>query len=122
VVRADGSETGADTLAAAVQLAAILGAALHVVCTYGALQAPSDADAALTAATTAARSEGLQALTHARRGDPSRALIAVAREQDADLLVVAGEGMSSTSLPVPRGVPDRVSHDAPCSVLIVRTD
>jgi nucleotide-binding universal stress UspA family protein len=36
----DGSETGAKALAVALELAAVLGAAVHVVSAYGALQAP----------------------------------------------------------------------------------
>lgn len=122
VVAGDGSETGANTLAAAMQLAAVLGATLHVVSAYGALQAPSDAEEVLAAATRAACAEGLQAVTHARRGAPSRALMAVAEEQDADLLVVAAEGMNRASLPLPGAMPDKLFHHAPCSVLIVRTD
>jgi hypothetical protein len=93
VVGADGSETGGKALAVALSFGHVLGAALHVVSAYGVLQAPSDAEAVLEAATRAARAEGLEAVTHARRGDPAEALIAVAEEQHADLLVVGNRGM-----------------------------
>jgi nucleotide-binding universal stress UspA family protein/L-amino acid N-acyltransferase YncA len=122
VVGADGSETGANALAIALRLAAVLGAALHVVSAYSALQAPSDAEAVLAEATRAARAEGLEAVTHARRDDPAEALIAVAEDQDADLLVVGSRGMSRASRSLLGSVPNKVSHHAPCSVLIVRTD
>jgi nucleotide-binding universal stress UspA family protein/RimJ/RimL family protein N-acetyltransferase len=122
VVGADGSETGAKALAVALRLAAVLGAALHVVSAYGALQAPSDAEAVLAEATRDVRAEGIEALTHARRDDPAEALIAVAEEQDADLLVVGSVGMSRASRFVLGNVPNKVSHHAPCSILIVRTD
>jgi nucleotide-binding universal stress UspA family protein/L-amino acid N-acyltransferase YncA len=122
VVGADGSETGANALTVALQLATALGAALHVVSAYGALQAPSDAEAVLAAATRAARAEGLEAVTHARRDDSAEALIAVAEEQDAELLVVGSTGMSLASRFLPGSVPNKVSDHAPCSVLIVPTD
>ncbi len=122
VVGADGSETGRKALVVALQLAATLGTALHVVSAYGVLQAPSDAEAVLTAATRAARAEGPEAITHARREDPAEALIAVAEEQDADLLVVGSKGMRGASRFLLGSVPNKVSHHAPCSVLIVRTD
>ena len=122
VVGADGSETGAEALAVALRLAAALRSELHVVSAYGPIQAPSDAEAVLAEATRAVRAEGLEAVTHARRDDPANALIAVAEEQDADLLVVGSKGMSRASRLVLGTVPDKVSHHAPCSVLIVRTD
>jgi nucleotide-binding universal stress UspA family protein/GNAT superfamily N-acetyltransferase len=122
VVGADGSETGGEALAAALRLAGLLGTALHVVCAYGILQAPSDAEAVLETATRAARADELEVVTHPRRGDPAEALIAVAEEQDADLLVVGNRGMSRASRFLLGSVADKVSHHAPCSVLIVRTD
>ncbi len=122
VVGADGSETGAKTLAVALGLTAILGATVHVVSADGDLPALSDAEAVLAAATRTARAEGLEAVTHARRDDPAKALIAVAEEQDADLLVVGSSGMSRASRFLLGGVANKVSHHAPCSVLIVRTD
>jgi nucleotide-binding universal stress UspA family protein/RimJ/RimL family protein N-acetyltransferase len=121
VVGVDGTETGANSpLAVAVRLAAVLGAALHVVSAYGVRQAPADADAVLAAATRAARAEGLQAVTHARRDAPAEALIAVAEEYDGDLLVVGTKGTSRASRSVLSSVPNKLSHHAPCSILIVR--
>jgi hypothetical protein len=81
VVGADGSETGAKALAVALRLAAILGAALHLVSAYGALQAPSDTEAVLAEATRDARAKGIEAVTHGRRDDPADALIAVAESR-----------------------------------------
>jgi nucleotide-binding universal stress UspA family protein/GNAT superfamily N-acetyltransferase len=122
VVGADGSETGEKALAVALRLAAILGAAIHVVNAYGALQGPSDAETVLAAATRAARAEGLEAVTHALRDDPAEALIVVAEEQDAELLVVGSRGISRASRFLLGSVANKVSHHAPCSILIVRAD
>lgn len=122
VVGVDGSETGAKALAAAIRLAAVLGATVHVVSAYDALQAPPYAEAVLAAATQAARAEGLEAVTHALRDSPAEALIAVTAEQDSDLLVVGSSGMTRASRFLVGSVANQVSHHAPCSVLIVRAD
>jgi nucleotide-binding universal stress UspA family protein/L-amino acid N-acyltransferase YncA len=122
VVGVDGSETGDKALAVALGLAAVLGGAVHVVSAYGALQAPSEADAILAAATRAVRAEGLEAVMHALRESPAKALIAVAEEQDSDLLVVGSWGRTRASRLLVGSVASQVAHHAPCSVLIVRTD
>jgi len=121
VVGADDSATGGKALAVALGLGAMLGTAVHVVSAYGVFRASTEAEAILEAATQSASAHGLQAVTHARRDHPAEALIAVAEEQDADLVVVGDAGMSGGSRFVLGSVPDRVSHHAPCSVLIVRT-
>jgi nucleotide-binding universal stress UspA family protein len=113
-------ETESETLAAALELARALGGTVHLVRAYGAGGDRADAEAALTEALRAARAEGLKAVTHARRMDSVQALIAVASEQDADLLVVGGAGMSAAPRLLPGPVANAVSHHAPCNVLIVR--
>ncbi len=122
VVGTDGSETAAKALDAAVELGAVLGAELHVVSAYGARQRSSDVEELLAEAARAASCEGLEAATHTRRGDPADALIAVSAELGADLLVIGSRGMSRASRSLLGSVPDKVSHNAPCSVLIVQTN
>jgi nucleotide-binding universal stress UspA family protein/GNAT superfamily N-acetyltransferase len=119
VVGADGSETGEKALAVALELGGVLGAALHVVSAYSPSRGSSDADAVLEAASRAASAQGLQAFTHARRDDPSEALIAVADEHDADLVVVGATGRNDRSRLL-GSVADSLSRNACCSVLIVR--
>ena len=46
----------------------------------------------------------------------------MAAEQRADLIVVGSKGMHGTRRFLLGSVPDKISHHAPCSVLIVRTD
>ena len=65
---------------------------------------------------------GVEAECYARRGDPAEAILDVAEEQDADLIVVGSKGMHGSRRFLLGSVPDKVSHHAPCSVLIVRTD
>ena len=58
--------------------------------------------------------------TIAREGEPAEALLDVAEEEGADLIVVGSVGMSKR---LPLGVvPNRVSHHAGCHVLIVKTE
>jgi nucleotide-binding universal stress UspA family protein len=121
VVGADDSEPGNKAVAVALELGEVLGTALHVVSAYSVFRGSSDAEAILEAATQAASGHGLHAVTHARHDHPAEALITVAEEQDADLIVVGDKGMSGTSRFVLGSVPNKVSHHAPCSVLIVRS-
>jgi nucleotide-binding universal stress UspA family protein len=57
----------------------------------------------------------------ARLGEPADALLAVAEELDADLLVVGNRGISGVRRYLLGNVADRVAHHAPCSVHIVHT-
>ncbi len=59
--------------------------------------------------------------TFARQGDAADAIIDVAEEQRSDLIVVGNRGMTGAKRFLLGSVPNRVSHHAPCSVLIVRT-
>ena len=62
-----------------------------------------------------------QVETFARQGDAADAILDVAEEQRADLIVVGNKGMTGAKRFLLGSVPNKVSHHAPCSVLIVRT-
>ena len=53
--------------------------------------------------------------------DPADAIIDAARRERADVLVVGSVGMSGRREFLLRNVPNRVSHNAPCTVVIVQT-
>ncbi len=59
--------------------------------------------------------------TYARQGDAADAVLDVAEEQRTDLIVVGNKGMTGAKRFLLGSVPNKVSHHAPCSVLIVRT-
>jgi nucleotide-binding universal stress UspA family protein len=141
VVGTDGSETAGEAVRQAVDLAKSTGAALEVVSAYEpvpqerlreeASEAPGDlapyvgpredVNITLDAAAGPARQEGIEANTHAREGDPADAILDVAEETKADVIVVGNKGMTGAARFLLGSVPNKVSHHAPCSVLIIRT-
>jgi nucleotide-binding universal stress UspA family protein len=138
VVGTDGSETAEIALARAIALARLSGATLHVVSAYepvrarvGGKQPVPEAvdwsvgsdfkvDAVLQRAKSAASGDGVEVQVHAPKGDPADALIETARKQDADLIVLGSRGMRGARR-VLGSVPNKVSHHAPCDLLIVQT-
>jgi len=53
--------------------------------------------------------------------DPADTIVEAARREKADVLVVGSVGMSGRREFLLRNVPNRVSHNAPCTVVIVQT-
>ena len=58
--------------------------------------------------------------THALPGDPAAAILRVAGEVDADLIVVGNKGMHGASR-ILGSVPNSIAHKTNCSILIVST-
>ena len=57
-----------------------------------------------------------------RRGeDPAQVIVDAATDEDADVLVVGSVGMQGRREFLLGNVPNRVSHNAPCTVVIVDT-
>jgi nucleotide-binding universal stress UspA family protein len=142
VAGTDGSATAAIAVAQAIELARSLGARLHIVSAYEPvpegqlrserLAAPADVQwtvnpheevlALLSAAEAQARAGGVAAVeTYARVGAAADAILDVAEEQASDLIVIGNKGMTGATRFLLGSVPNKVSHHAPCSVLIVRT-
>ncbi len=74
-----------------------------------------------TAAAGEAEKAGVEAESRPREGDPADALLDVAEEVGADLIVVGNKGMTGAKRFLLGSVPNKVSHHAPCGVYIVRT-
>jgi nucleotide-binding universal stress UspA family protein len=68
-----------------------------------------------------AEAAGVEVRSHAREGDPADAIIDVADETGADVIVVGNKGMTGARRFLLGSVPNKISHHAPCSVYIVRT-
>jgi nucleotide-binding universal stress UspA family protein len=141
VVGTDGSDTATQAVRQAVGMAAALDATIDLVSAYEPvpaqrlrderLDAPQDlqwtlnpredVDGTLEAAAALAREAGVTVNTYARQGDPADAILDVAEERGADLIVVGNKGMTGAKRFLLGSVPNKVSHHAPCSVLIIRT-
>jgi nucleotide-binding universal stress UspA family protein len=78
-------------------------------------------ETSLAEAAEAADAAGVEAHTHAREGDPADVIVDLAEEREADLIIVGNKGMTGARRFLLGSVPDKISHHAPCSVLIVRT-
>ncbi len=139
VAGTDGSPTAEQAVDRAGKLALALGATVHVVISYrdpaaGSWVAAasgfavgdsfSDEEVKAEAERIVARSRdrlasaGVDAEAHVCSGDPAQALISVAADQDADMIVVGNRGMNGARR-VLGSVPNKVSHNAKCGVLIV---
>jgi nucleotide-binding universal stress UspA family protein len=141
VVGTDGSETAKEAVREATELAKAVGARMHLVSAYEPIgegrlreerqQVPDDlqwmvnpredVDATLKDAAGSIEAAGVDVATYAREGDPADAILDVAEEQHADLIVVGNKGMTGAKRFLLGSVPNKVSHHAPCSVMIIRT-
>jgi nucleotide-binding universal stress UspA family protein len=141
VVGTDGSETAGEAVEQAVGLAKLSGATLSIVSAYQPIsgrrvsgeqrEAPTDVhyeigpredvNLVLDAAAAEAKKEGIEVQTHPVEADPADAILNVAEETKADLIVVGNKGMTGARRYLLGSVPNNVSHHAPCSVLIIRT-
>lgn len=141
VVGTDGSETAGEAVRQAIDLASETGARLEVVSAYApvpvsrlkteAKEAPSDVqwminaredvEATLAEVVAQAAAREVACSPHSRQGDPADAILDVAEETSADLIVVGNKGMTGAKRFLLGSVPNKVSHHAPCSVLIIRT-
>ena len=135
VVGADDSATAAEAVRSAMELAQLVGAELHIVTAYkpkpvkGTENLPAEhrfslltnrADVLLTELASQARQFGLDPTVHASTATPADAIIEVATNEGADLIVVGNKGMHG-SRRVLGSIPNSVAHQAPCAVLIVAT-
>jgi nucleotide-binding universal stress UspA family protein len=141
VVGTDGSETAKEAVRQATELAKTVGASVHLVSAYepvpeGRLrqerqQVPDDlqwmvnpredVNTTLEHAGEEIKETGVEAEIYPREGDPADAILDVAEEENADLIVVGNKGMTGARRFLLGSVPNKVSHHAPCSVMIIRT-
>ena len=141
VVGTDGSDTAREAVRQATELAAAVGARIELVSAYEPVPVPApalgaravdegvewsvnpraDVEAMLREAAGDIEAAGVPVTTYARQGDPADAILDVAEERRADLVVVGNKGLTGAKRFLLGSVPNKVSHHAPCSVLIIRT-
>jgi nucleotide-binding universal stress UspA family protein len=141
VVGTDGSETATEAVATAVELAKISKAKLEIVSAYEpipqqrlreegegisgdvshAINPREDVQFILDKAAAVAKKAKVDVVTHPREGDPADAILDVAEENDADLVLVGNKGMTGARRFLLGSVPNKISHHAPCDVWIVKT-
>ena len=141
VVGTDGSETAELAVREAAELARAFGARLTIVTAFTPhpeeearlqQQAPEDirwmitdsasADERAKRGTTIAKDVGVKEVkTAVDSGDPAEMLITTAENSGGDVIVVGSKGMTSAKRFILGSVPNKVSHHAPCDVVIVHT-
>ncbi|MFP5361192.1 MAG: universal stress protein [Thermoleophilia bacterium] len=141
VVGTDGSDTASQAVRQAIELARAVGARIELVSAYEpvsdarlrekSIVVPEDLHwminpredvlATLEAAAAEVRAAGVEVEVFARQGDPADAILDVAEERGSDLIVLGNKGMTGAKRFLLGSVPNKVSHHAPCSVLIIRT-
>ena len=138
-VGTDGSDTASKAVEFAIDMADRYGAKLVAISCYTPVpedklrkdqrNAPQElvwsinpmqeVEATLREVEEKAQERGVKFFCEARQGNPADVLCSIAAEQRADVLVVGSQGMDRR---VRGSVPNTVSHTAPCSVMIVKTD
>jgi nucleotide-binding universal stress UspA family protein len=141
VVGTDGSETAGEAVRQATELAKAVGASVYLVSAFEPVgnqrlreerqqvpddmqwmvNAREDVDTTLREAEEQIKETGVEVQSFARQGDPADAILDVAEEQNADLIIVGNKGMSGAKRFLLGSVQNKVSHHAPCSVMIIRT-
>lgn len=141
VVGTDGSDSAREAVRQAAALASLTEAELHVVSAYEPVTSrqvqsesagvPEDVahetgpreevNFILDAAAGIATEYGIDTRSHPSDGDPADAILLVAEEVEADLIVVGNKGMTGARRFLLGSVPNKVSHHARCSVFIART-
>ncbi len=141
VVGTDGSETANLAVKHAADLAKATGASLDVVSAFEPVSSQrqaakagelpgdlahatgprEDVNVRLGAAENIAAGIGVEVKTYAREGDPADAILDVAEETGADLIVVGNKGMTGARRFLLGSVPNKITHHSPCGVYIVRT-
>ncbi len=141
VVGTDGSETAAEAVRTAIELAKLTNSKLELVCAYEPIPQSQlkdegegisgdvshtvnpreDVNLILERAAAQAKKEKVDVITHPREGEPADAILDVAEENKADLVRVGNKGMTGARRFLLGSVPNKISHHSPCDVWIVHT-
>lgn len=137
-VGTDGTDTAANAVDVALDIAERYGARLLILSVYAPISdkelarqraelpeevqwkiaATQRVDAILGRALSRARARGVESEAVAREGEPAAVICELAAEHNADLLVVGNKGMDRR---VFGSVPRSICQHAPCSVVVAKT-
>ena len=136
VVGTDGSPSAEAAVRRATELAKWSGALVHLVTAYpdvpsyrerissSAKRDPINlreaAESVLARAAGDLEEHNIAVETHAQEGEPAEVVIEVAQQHHADLIVVGDRGLTGLKRFLLGSVSSKLSHHAPCSVMIVR--
>ena len=130
IVGTDGTDTAERAVDRAGAIARAFGATVHVVSVYSDDRSPlvavgkhgsqANAQQAVDRARERLTKQGVESEAHLSNQEAGRALVAIADEERAQMIVVGNRGMTGARR-VLGSVPNHVSHHAHCDVVIVRT-
>src|SRR4051794_40956058 len=135
VVGTDGSDTAAEAVRQAIELAKLSGGKLSIVAAFEPIPQTrvreeradlpgdvayasgprEDVNVILDTAVGQAKQEGVDADPHPREGDPADAILDVAEETNADLVVVGNKGMTGAKRFLLGSVPKRSRTTPPAA-------
>lgn len=141
VVGTDGSDTAKQAVQKAAGMASKLGAELHILSAYEpvpkaklreeAKDVPPDmewminpreeVDAILKDAVGSVENLGVEVVKVEREGNAADVILDYAEESKASLIVVGNKGMTGAKRFLLGSVPNKVSHQSPCDLMIVHT-
>ncbi|MFA5891293.1 MAG: universal stress protein [Actinomycetota bacterium] len=113
LVATDGSATAQRAVRMGVGIAGALGAKITVLHVGDAFEGET--------VLSKVRDEHGDVRTLTVSGDPADKILEVAESDRSDLIVIGNKGMSGAKRFLLGSVPNKVSHHAPCNVLIVKT-
>ena len=117
-VGVDGSATAAEAVKMAAEVARRFEAELVLLSAYNRPDDDSRQREAVAQTEAQLLQEGVRCRTLADEGYAADVLVRLAKKCGADILVVGNKGMKRREL---RSVPNSVTHQADCSVLVVKT-
>jgi nucleotide-binding universal stress UspA family protein len=141
VVGTDGSETATEAVKTAIELAKLSKGKLEIVSAYQPIPQDrlkqegegitgdvshvvnprEDVQFILDKAAGEAKKAKVDVVTHPLEGDPADAILDVAEDIDADLVLVGNKGMTGARRFLLGSVPNKISHHSPCDVWFVKT-
>lgn len=120
-VGTDGSETATIAENVALQLATSSNGRVLFISAFTDGPSRRRSVEALERARARAGAAGVPVDAEPVKGEPAAGVVEIADRRNAELLIVGDIGMGERHMLRLGGVPDRVSHEMPCDLLIIRT-